>query len=333
MAWEGLACQAVLELLDCRQQRRIDFPMRGKAGVRPDLGVGEALAGAAHDILHEARDALDDRARPDAAAVHEYRKDMKRWRALLRLIAAFLGPEGGGLQRQARDLARELAPARDAQAALDALADLGKAEPDLPAAMTEALRGRIEKMRASETTALDEDMRQKLGTALAGAELAAEHWPLESIGFAELAAALAAGYRRARKAVPPDFAAASAEQLHELRKRVIVHRYQMELVAPLWPRMTKAWIAEAQRLRERLGSHHDLGVLGALAAARRPLSRWRARLAPAIAARQAAHVAAAAKIAGRLFAEKPKAFRNRHEALMSGNQNSGISSQKPGGAS
>src|SRR5438552_1977775 len=196
--------------------------MRGKAGIRPDLGVGEALGGAARGILQEARDALDDRAGP---------------------------------------------------------------------------------------------------------ELAAEHWPLDGLGFAELAAALAAGYRRARKAVPPDFSAASAEELHELRKRVIVHRYQMELFAPLWPRMTKAWIAEAQRLRERLGSHHDLGVLDSLTAAGRPLSRWRARFKPAIAARQAAPVAGAAKIAGRLFAEKPKTFGNRHVALFSGNQMSVISNQ------
>jgi len=294
--------------------------MRGKAGVRPDVRVGEALAGAARDILHEARDALDDRARPDAAAVHQYRKDMKRWRAMLRLLAPFLGPDGEGLQRQARDLARELAPARDAQAALDALADLGKAEPSLPAAVTKALRGRIEKLRANETTALDDGVRQKLGGALDAAELAAEHWPVDRVGFAELAAALAAGYRRARKAVPPDFSAASAEKLHDLRKRVIVHRYQIELVAPLWPRMTKAWIAEAQRLRERLGHHHDLGVLDGLTAAGRPLARWRARLKPAIAARQATHVAAAAKIAARLFAEKPRAFRKRLEALMSGNR-------------
>ncbi len=189
--------------------------MRGKAGVRPDVRVGEALAGAARDILREARDALDDRARPDAAAVHQYRKDMKRWRAMLRLLAPFLGPDGEGLQRQARDLARELAPARDAQAALDALADLGKAEPGLPAAVTKALRGRIEKLRANETTALDDGVRQKLGGALDAAELAAEHWPVDRVGVAELAAALAAGYRRARKAVPPDFSAASAEKLHE----------------------------------------------------------------------------------------------------------------------
>jgi hypothetical protein len=90
--------------------------MRGKAGVRPDLGVGEALAGAARDILHQAGAVLDDRTRPQASAVHEYRKDMKRWRALLRLLAALLGAQGNGLWRQAPDLARELAPARDARA-------------------------------------------------------------------------------------------------------------------------------------------------------------------------------------------------------------------------
>jgi hypothetical protein len=140
----SLACQAALELLDWRGEGGSIF-MR-KAGVRPDLSVGEGLAGAARGILHEARDALEDRARPEAAAVHEYRKDMKRWRALLRLLAPFLGAEGDGLQREARD----------AQAALDALADLGKAEPGLPAGMAKALRSRIEKIKASETMALDE---------------------------------------------------------------------------------------------------------------------------------------------------------------------------------
>src|SRR5262249_16193629 len=217
-AWEGLACLP-------SRARIARLPGAGdgsifmrKAGVRADLPVGEGLAGAARGILHEARDALEDRARPQAAAVHEYRKDMKRWRAMLRLLAPFLGTEGDGLQREARDLARELAPARDAQAALDALADLGKGDAGLPAAMTKALRSRIEKIKASETTALDDDLRRKLGGALDTAEHAAGRWPFENLGFAEIASAL---------------------------------------VSPLWPRMTKAWIAEAQRLRDRLRSHPD----------------------------------------------------------------------------
>ena len=53
----------------------------------------------------------------------------------------------------------------------------------------------------------------------------------------------------------------TAEELHELRQRVVEHRYQMEIVQALWPRMVKLWVGEAQRLRERLGSHQDLVVL------------------------------------------------------------------------
>jgi hypothetical protein len=90
-----------------------------------------------------------------------------------------------------------------------------------------------------------------------------------------------------------------------------VHRYQMELVEPLWPRFGKLWIAEAQRLRERLGSHQDLAVLAALTGPHQVLAPWRSRLAPLIAARKAAHVEASRRLAGRLFAERPKAFRRR----------------------
>src|SRR6266571_3575937 len=137
--------------------------MRGKAGIRPDLGVAEALGGAARGILQEARDALDDRARSDAVAVHEYRKDMKRWRALLRLLAPVLGAEADALRREAGDLARELAPARDVQAALDALADLAKADSALPDAAMARLAARVEAMKMdAEETALSETMRAKL---------------------------------------------------------------------------------------------------------------------------------------------------------------------------
>jgi hypothetical protein len=89
----------------------------------------------------------------------------------------------------------------------------------------------------------------------------------------------------------------------------------MELMEPLWPRLGHVWIQEAQRLRDRLGRHHDLAVLAALTGAHQPLARWRTRLAPAIAARQADHIETAMRQAGRLFAEKPKAFCRRMIAL------------------
>jgi hypothetical protein len=56
-------------------------------------------------------------------------------------------------------------------------------------------------------------------------------------------------------------------------------------------------------------------VLRGFTAPHQPLAPWRSRLAPLIAARQAAHAKAAQRIAGRLFAERPRAFRKRMEAL------------------
>ena len=48
------------------------------------------MRGVAHDILAEARAAIEDPARSEAEAVHDFRRAMKRWRALLRLLEPFL---------------------------------------------------------------------------------------------------------------------------------------------------------------------------------------------------------------------------------------------------
>jgi len=89
----------------------------------------------------------------------------------------------------------------------------------------------------------------------------------------------------------------------------------MELIEPLWPRVTRAWSEEAQRLRNQLGACQDLSVLTGFVAPRQPLAAWRSRLTPLIAARRERHLKNAARLAGRLFAEKPKAFRRRIAAL------------------
>jgi hypothetical protein len=53
--------------------------------------------------------------------------DRKRWRALLRLPTHPLGEQADQMRADARKLMRALSVARDAQSALDALADLPKA--------------------------------------------------------------------------------------------------------------------------------------------------------------------------------------------------------------
>jgi CHAD domain-containing protein len=307
--------------------------MNDRPALRPDLAVGEALRAVARDILAEAHAALASEAsgqrghsisaraienpgNSEAEAVHDFRRAMKRWRAFLRLLEPFVGEEARRLRDEARDLAAALTGARNAQSALDALGDLEKHGLTLSAHSIAGLRERIEEIaRAAETTTLNADMRARLGDALAAAEATVERWPLHVVTFDQVADRLTRFYRDVRRRIPADWPAADAEELHELRKRVVIHRYQMDIVEPLWPRFGKMWTGEAQRLRDRLGRHQDVLMLESLTGPHQPLVRWRTRLAAGIAERRAAHVAGAARLAERLFVEKPNTFRRRLDAM------------------
>jgi CHAD domain-containing protein len=295
--------------------------MSDKPGLRPDEPVGETLRAIARHILAEARQAIEDRDRIEAIAVHDFRAAMKSWRAYLRLIEPFLAAEDLTLRVEARDLARALAGARDAQAALDAFADIEchTVSHRLSSQSRETIRHKLDALRmTAESASLTAAMRKRIGGALDHSDARVERWPLDAVTFPEVAESLRHGYRRARRAVPADWRTAMPEELHELRTRVVVHRYQMEFVEPLWPRFGRSWVKEAQRLRARLGRHNDLTVLAHYAAPHQPLARWRSRLQSVIGQRQAEHIEAARGIAVRLFAERPKAFRQRLEAIWGG---------------
>jgi CHAD domain-containing protein len=289
--------------------------MNDKPALRPDLAVGEALRAVARDILAEARAAIENPAKSEAEAVHDFRRAMKRWRGLLRLFEPFLEEEARKLRDEARDLARALTGARDAQSALDALSDLEKHGLALSPRSVAGLRGRIEEIKRAAETTLNADMRSRLGSALDAAETIVERWPLHLLTFDQVADQLTRFYRDTRRHIPNDWSAADAEELHELRKRVVIHRYQMDIVEPLWPRFARMWTGEAQRLRDRLGRHQDMLMLESLTAPHQPLARWRSRLVPGIVERRAAHVAGSARIAARLFVEKPSTFRRRLAAM------------------
>jgi CHAD domain-containing protein len=290
--------------------------MGDKLGLRTDTPVGDALVAFAHDILREARSAIDTAENSDAVAVHDFRKAMKRWRAHLRLLEPLVGLDARGLRDEARDLARSLAAARDQQAALDALADVQRGENFISARSWNSIRERLEGLRQNaETVALTEETRAGLRAAIDAAARAVDGWSLAQVEFWQVAESLQEGYARACAAIPTHWKEAEDEALHTLRQRVVVHRYQMDLVEPLWPRLGKLWIAEAQRLRERLGAHQDLAILEKLTGPHQALAPWRSRLTVLIQTRKAVHVQASRRLAGRLFAERPKAFRRRLQGL------------------
>jgi len=289
--------------------------MAVKPALKPKTAIGPALRAVAGDILARARAAMGDPQHSTQDAVHEFRRAMKQWRALMRLLTPFVA-DAERLRIEARDHARSLASARDGQAALNALDHLGKKGVALTARSTASVRERLEALRGSEERAvLTEELRDAIAAWLDATAAAAEAWPLDAVDFTAVAAQLAAGYRSARRRMPTDWTLAAPEDLHELRQRVVNHRYQMELIEPLWPRFGRMWTGEAERLRDRLGKYQDLAVLERLTGPRQPLAHWRSRLLPACTEQRAALSQRAERIARRLFAERPKAFRHRLEAL------------------
>jgi len=281
----------------------------------PDIAA-RTLAGLLRDVVANGRKPIETPDISDAVAVHDLRKALKRWRAILRLIAPTIGDEAELMRVEARDLAREMAAARDSRAAQEAFADLDGGLPDLSARSREAIAGRLAQIRTSaEAISLTPARKVRVGEMWTRAATALERWPFERFDRTEAAAQLSVFYRRVCAAIPNDWPNTSPEALHRLRQRVVVHRYQMELAEPLWPKVLRVWVSEAQRLRDRLGAHHDLVILQRLTDPHQPLARWRSQLAPLIAERQAAHVAAAKRLTGRLFAEKSKAFRQRLASL------------------
>ena len=129
--------------------------MSDKPGLRPQQAVGQALRDIARHILAEGRTAVEDRKRVEAVAVHDFRAAMKSWRAFLRLVEPHLEADERRWRTEARDLARMLAGARDAQAALDAVADAEQHAPShrLSSQSWETIRAKLEDLRSSAETA------------------------------------------------------------------------------------------------------------------------------------------------------------------------------------
>jgi CHAD domain-containing protein len=289
--------------------------MGEKPAIQPKAAIGPAVRAIGASILAAARATMTDPERTDADAVHDFRRAMKQWRSLMRLLESFI-PNAAQLRQEARDHARSLARARDSQSALNAFDDLLKKSLPLSERSTATIRSRIEAMRGTEEQAvLTPELRDTILTWIDAAAAAIEQWPLDPFEFSKIAGRLAAGYRAARQAIPDDWTQASAEELHHLRQRVVDHRYQMELIEPLWPRHARMWTDEAERLRDRLGRCQDLEILKRLTEPHQPLAPWRSRLTPAVAEHTNELAQRAARIALRLFAEKPKAFRHRLETL------------------
>jgi CHAD domain-containing protein len=271
----------------------------------------EAIARTARGRIDHAIDEL--RGKTDSTpveAVHEARKDMKKLRALLRLTRGELGAQAFARENACfRDAARELAGARDRDVMLETLDGLT----NLPAGEGWELRKLIQADRERNGGGGDREAAARSAVAmLKQARGRVGEWPLERDSFGALAKGLEKTYRRGRSDCKAAMEERTVESLHEWRKRVKDLWYHHTLLRSMWPPVMEAAGDEAHELSDRLGDDHDLAVLAAWVEEKGYAGP---EFFEAVEERRAELQAEAFALAGRVYAEKPKAFRKRMKGL------------------
>jgi CHAD domain-containing protein len=241
-------------------------------------------------------------------AVHGARKDMKKLRALLRLVRGEIGDKR--YRREAacfRDAGRELAGVRDADVMLATLDSLG-----LSKRAGGPLRQALEAHKIRTGAGTREQAAAAATEILTEARARVADWPLERDGFAPFEEGLERIYRRGRRGYRAARRDPTAENLHEWRKRVKDLWYHCSILEASWPPVMKALADEAHELSDRLGDDHDLAVLLAWAQENTGAADT-APLEAAVAERRAQLQAEAFAYGARLYADKPGAFVARIE--------------------
>jgi CHAD domain-containing protein len=194
--------------------------------------------------------------------IHDVRKDLKKLRALLRLVRTELGEatyarENAGF----RALAHRLSGAREAAAIAATLEGLFSSRPE-PEMRFAGLREKLaERRREAHASGLDEASLHAIEHELRLALSRVSGWPLERPTWEAVAPGLRRAYARGRRAMQLAYDEPSAEHFHEWRKRVKDHLYHTRLLSSIWPEPMKGRRAALDTLAEILGDDHDLAEL------------------------------------------------------------------------
>jgi CHAD domain-containing protein len=241
-------------------------------------------------------------------AVHNARKDMKKLRALLRLVRGELGDDVYRRENECfRDAAAELSGVRDADVMLATLEGL-----ELEEAVSGPVRQALEAHRVRTGGGSRGQAASLVIGILTEARARVEHWPLEHDDFDVLRPGLTRMYKRGRRELRATRGEPSVEGLHEWRKRTKELWYEHTLLRFVWKPVMDAVGDEAHTLSDLLGDDHDLAVLLAWA---QEHSEPKPELVEAVEARRAALQQEAFELGARLYADRPKIFVRRLELL------------------
>jgi CHAD domain-containing protein len=263
--------------------------------------LARALRRVCREHIGEARSRLRKSRHP--AAVHGARKEIKKLRAIFRLVRAEIGR---GAYRQAakglRRAAGQLAARRDARVRFKAFAQLagrGAARrfPVVHDALRKDCRRESRRFHDANSAALAERVLRKTGKRVTSLKFAASGWSIIEPGLKQ-------SYRRGQLAGKLARREPSPEHFHEWRKQVKTFWHQLRLVCPEWPATARVLTHKLERLGALLGDEHDLMLLKQFVAEHAPAAES-ATLNPLIETRQNKLQRAALELGARLYAKAP----------------------------
>jgi CHAD domain-containing protein len=275
-----------------------------------DRPIGDEFRAIAREQLDKAAATATNTALPAVERVHEVRRRCKRLRALLRLVRSDL-PAYAQLDRDVRDAARGLAALRDSAVLRQTLDELvaHAGLPPLPIAppAEDELQG------ADDADALD-----RFAGRMRRLRAEAGEWAVDRLSLATLLTGLSKTYGRGRKAAHRALVTLDDTELHDWRKEAKYHWNQLRLLERAAPEAISPAARVADELGELLGLHHDLSNLAtALAAGELPeADAARAQVEAALATQRREVEGRIARLGRQVFAETPKALRQRFEAYL-----------------
>jgi len=283
--------------LPLRDTIRPGMPLRLKKSESPS----KAVRRVARERVGAALERLRKSDRP--AAVHGARKEIKKLRALFRLVRGEVKVstyrKGVKALRAAADC---LAAARDARVMLKAFEKLAGPSARQFAGIERALerhaRREARQFRRDDSVALAERMLRKTSRRVGKLKIKATGW-------AAIAPGLKQSYQRGREDFRLVRRQPAAEHFHKWRKQVKDLWYYFSLLRPARQAMT----GDLELLGEQLGEDHDLFLLQQFIAKERAAKTGEVKkMNRLIASRQKRLRAAALRLGARLYAEPPAAF-------------------------
>jgi CHAD domain-containing protein len=248
--------------------------------------------------------------------VHQTRKHLKKARAALRLVRKEIGRN---LFRQQdhllRDAGRLISDVRDAEVRLETVRQLQSIRPRRGRAPYRALEQILALELENFMAAFAEWQGQAL-PLLEQAKAGLDDWPVNQLDCRQLRRAVQASYKRARWVLSEARKNPSAAAFHDFRTEAKVLNYQLRMLRPINPVVLKNVADELKGLGQLLGRAHDLNFLCERLRREDANSAWQREGHKLLAVAEVSEndlQRAAADLAERFFAERPRDFGARLE--------------------